>query len=1004
MKLRIHFLTALFAAFLMACSSGPKTNFSDYVDPFIGTGGHGHTFPGATRPFALVQLSPDTGIRGWDWCSGYHASDNSIMGFSHTHLSGTGGPDLGDIMFMPTVGDVKIVAGSKENPDEGYRSRFSKAKEKASAGYYEVHLDDYGVDVALTSTRRAGYHQYSYPESAQSNIIIDLKHGVSDGPREGFIKKISDTEVVGYRRSKGWAMDHTVFFVAKFSKPFEAIEIFAEDQPVAGVTEKKSKNLKAALRFKTGAGEKITAKVGISGTSIDGARLNLDEEIGGKSFAEVCQESKDEWEVALAKIAVKSGSDKDLRTYYTALYHAMVAPYVFSDVDGKYTGMDRKIHQVKEGEEHYTLFSLWDTFRATHPLFTIIAPEKNDQFTRSLLDKYDQYGMLPIWELHGNETNCMIGYHSVPVIADAILKGQSGVDAERAYKAMKHSAMADISGLNYYKEMGFIPCDKESNSVSKSVEYAFDDWCIAQVAKKLGKTKDYEYFTTRSQSYQKYFDSQMGLFRGREINGRWNRKTNPLESSALGSGDYTEGNAWQWGFFAPHDVEGLIGLHKGDKQFTFMLDSLFEQQTEMTGHSTDVTGLIGQYAQGNEPSHHVAYLYNFAGEAWKTQARVRDIMEEMYTDQPDGLSGNEDCGQMSSWLGFSALGFYPVNPASGEYIIGSPLFDEAVVTMGSGKTFTVKAQNNSKKNVYVQSMTLNGKPYAKTFIKHSDLEAGGELVFVMGPKPNKNLGTAKADRPESKAFGNNAVAKLPAKLYMPFVNEAGRVFKSDKRVSLASTQKSVIRYTTDGTEPTAKSPVYKASLKLRKTTTLKAKAFADGFAPSPTLEEKFVKAKFNVSGKGFPKISLEKPAGKAYNPGTKTLLDGQLGTENLRDGKWSGFQGDDLVATVDLGGVKPLTAVSTRFLENTSSWLFLPTSYEVEYSKDGKNFRKAGKLTHPVPTSHPVIRIKEFSQKLPAGTSARYIKVRARNVGTLPSWHLGGGSKAWMFADEIIVE
>jgi predicted alpha-1,2-mannosidase len=740
--------TLFFSAMVAFAATEGEPDPARYVDPFIGTSGHGHTFPGPCVPFGMVQLSPDTGTEGWDWCSGYHTSDSSIMGFSHTHLSGTGAADLGDIMVMAYTGEYRTVPGTKERPDSGYRSAFNHADETASAGYYSVLLKSWNVKAELTATTRCGFHRYTFPTSAKSNVIFDLEHGISDGPIETWVEVVGMDSIRGLRRSRGWAPDHSVYFYAQFSKPFDEFATVVNNRIVVGRSKAKGANVKAIVRFRTNADEVVSVKVGLSGVSAGNALENLKAEISDWSFDGVRARARAAWNDELRKVSVEGGTEARKRTFYTALYHSLLVPYVFTDVNDEYRGMDQKIHRAA-GFTYYTLFSLWDTFRAAHPLYSIIEPERNNDFIQSLLAKYDEAGRLPIWELHSNETWCMIGYHSIPVIADAILKGYGSFDIRKAYTAMKESAEEDIRGLKPYRLYGYIPYDKENNSVSITLEYAYDDWCIAQVAKKLGNANDEEAYTKRALSYRNLFDTQTGFMRGKSSSGKWRPNFNPMSVSILGKGDFTEGNAWQYSFFVPQDVNGLIALYGGDEKFANKLDDLFSQPSvNDNAQSLDVTGLIGQYAHGNEPSHQVAYLYAYAGKAYKTQERVRDIMSTLYSDARDGLCGNEDCGQMSAWYVLSALGFYPVNPADGTYVVGSSLFDRAAITLPNGKVFIIKANGVSDARRYIQSATLNGKPYGFSFIAHRDVMNGGELVFAMGEKPS-TWGCAADARPVS---------------------------------------------------------------------------------------------------------------------------------------------------------------------------------------------------------------------------------------------------------------
>ena len=711
----------------------------DFVDPLIGTGGHGHTFPGAAYPFGMVQLSPDTGLEGWDWCSGYHYSDSSIIGFSHTHLSGTGRSDLMDVMLMPVTGNLKLSPGSKSKPDEGYRSRFSHDEESASPGYYKVRLKDYDIMAELTVSPRCGFHRYTFPESESSHIILDLSHHfATDSVLFTSINKIDSCTIIGERKTKGWGepgekywSEQQLFFALKVSKVFDlsiaADEQFIQEKQASG------KNIKAILNFETSLNEMVLVKVGISAVSAENALQNLSEEIPHWDFNKTLSETQAVWEKELSKIKV-GAPDKNKTIFYTALYHSLLAPYLYNDVNKEYLGFDKQTH-IAEGFNNYTVLSLWDTFRAENPLLTLIAPDKVNDLIQSMLAQYEQYGLLPVWPLWSSETNCMIGYHAVPVIVDAYFKGIRNYDVEKAYQAMKTSAMQDNFGVKELKQYGYIPYDVYNKSVSTALEYCYDDWCIAQMAKDLGKIDDYNYFMRRSAGYRTYFDKEYKLMNGFSSQGSFRRPFDPFFSS-YGECDWVEGNSWQYSFFVPHDVQGLINLYGGSEEFASVLDTLFSMPVGMSGHDVpiDITGLIGQYAHGNEPSHHVAYLYNYAGQPHKAQQRLHEIMSTLYTDQPDGLCGNEDCGQMSAWYVFSAMGFYPVNPAEGIYILGKPMVEKAEISIGD-KPFKVKTVGWSDENIYVQSVKLNGRAYNKLFITHADIVNGGTLEFTMSSVP-----------------------------------------------------------------------------------------------------------------------------------------------------------------------------------------------------------------------------------------------------------------------------
>lgn len=738
----IPFLTILL--FTFSCQQQEKaiqeTDFTQFVDPYIGSDYHGHVFVGANVPFGAVQLGPNNETQGWDWCSGYHYSDSILIGFAHTHLSGTGIGDLGDIIFMP-VSDAYNPEVDKDS-SFNWKSTYSHDRESVEPGYYSVHVERYNIDAELTTTERVGFHKYQYNSGENSFVVVDLKYGTGwDLLTDGLIEQVDNRSIKGHRLSRGWANNQQVFFHTEFSKEIEQFEILASNERQGVVT--------ALISFK-GTGE-LLAKTAISPVSTEGAKANLEAEARNLNFADAKTAAKEKWNSELAKIKIETESLADKRTFYTALYHTMIAPSLFNDVTGEYRGADREV-KPDPGYETHTTFSLWDTYRAAHPLFTLVQQERVNDFINSMLAIYQQQGKLPIWHLHGNETNTMVGYSAVPVIADAYLKGFRGFDAELAFEAMKTSAMLDERGLDYVKSQGFIPADSQVESVARAMEYAIDDWAIAAMAGAMGKTEDAEYFSKRSKYYRNYFDETTGFMRGKMSDESWRTPFSPIFSQHR-EDDFCEGNAWQYTWLVPHDVEGLIELFGSEEAFVTKLDSLFTiPSTQVEGASADITGLIGQYAHGNEPSHHTTYLYAWVGQQWKSAEKVREICTTMYTDQPDGLCGNEDCGQMSAWYVFSSLGFYPVNPANGAYVFGSPLFDEAEIELPEGKSFKVIAENNSKENIYIHSAKLNGQPYEKTFITHKDILQGGELVFVMGNTPNPEFGKAMENRPKSVVY------------------------------------------------------------------------------------------------------------------------------------------------------------------------------------------------------------------------------------------------------------
>jgi predicted alpha-1,2-mannosidase len=715
-----------------------------YVDPFIGTGGHGHTYPGTTVPFGMVQLSPDNGTQGWDWCSGYHYSDSMIAGFSHTHLTGTGIGDWCDISVMPSDGLISDTITL-------YREKFSHQNEKASPGYYSVKLDN-GISAAFTATERCGLHQYTFPAGSQPVIRFDLGFAINwDAPVSTMIQQVNDSTIAGYRYSKGWANNQRIYFAARTSVPFSKLYL-ADDKTAVNGKSQVGKKLKGQLVFADLKGKPFLMKVALSSTNIRKAIAALNE-IKGWDFNAVKKSAENKWETELQKISINSKDQQAKKIFYSALYHTCLAPVLYSDADGEYSnGTSEGIKKMPAGKQRYTEFSLWDTFRALDPLLTVTQPARLPDLINTMLSFYDETGLLPVWDLSACETNCMTGYHAVPVVADAILKNVQGFNIEKAFEAMEKSAMQNVRGTDLYRQYGYIPQDKYGSSVTVTVEYAYDDWCIAQVAKKLGKMDDYKIFMQRSASWKKLFDPSTGFIRAKYSDGKWASPFDPyLSEHDEHKAMYTEGNAWQHSFFVPHDVQGLAKAHGSNEQFIMKLDSLFTVSSVLTGEnaSPDVSGLIGQYAHGNEPSHHIAYMYNYVGAAWKTQEKVRMIVDSMYHDRPDGYAGNEDCGQMSAWGVWSMTGVYPGNPSGGQYVFGSPYFDEVKFNLPGKKAFIIITKNAGKDHPYIQSVRLNNKPYTKTYIEHSVLINGGVLEFVMGENPNTSFGKDPASWPAS---------------------------------------------------------------------------------------------------------------------------------------------------------------------------------------------------------------------------------------------------------------
>lgn len=715
-----------------------------YVDPYIGTGGHGHTFMGASVPYGAVQAGPSNINKGWDWCSGYYYADSVCIGFSQTHLSGTGIGDLGDVLIMPYTGEARTDRGTQDKP--GYASTYSHKNELVSPQYYSLKLDN-KVRVELTATERVAFHKYTFPPAEQGHIIIDLGEGNNDVSTDTYIKLDDAYTIVGYRFSKGWAKNQQLWFAIKSSVPLKNFKVYNFNDAKPGV-ELKDQHVKGLITFDkpvTG----VMFKVGISPVSSGHALANIQAEIPGWNFGDVAKQAKAKWDKELSKIYVETNDNAIKRTFYTSLYHTMIDPALYNDHDGSYRGTDKKVYK-NPGFDNYSVFSLWDIYRSCAPLSTIIHQDRINSFINSLLVAYKQQGKLPIWPLMGNETDCMVGYHSVPLIVDAYLKGYRGFDVNLAYEAMIKSSTRDDYGMSYVKQEGYIPADKEYGSVSKAMEYAIDDWCIAQMAKKLGKIKDYQLYSKRAAYYKNYFDASIRFVRPKMSDGSWKTPYDPFKS-IHGKGDFVEGNGWQYTWLVPQDVEGLIKLMGGDKGFIGKLDSLFSATGSMGDEaSSDITGLIGMYAHGNEPSHHVTYMYAFAGAQWKTAEKVRQVMHDFYSDKIDGLAGNEDCGAMSSWYVMSSMGIYPCNPASGVYVFGSPLFDKVKIQVGNGKYFTMQVVNNSPQNIYIQKVEFNGIDYSKSYLKHKDLMQGGQMKITMGDKPNYNFGRLAANRPMSK--------------------------------------------------------------------------------------------------------------------------------------------------------------------------------------------------------------------------------------------------------------
>lgn len=721
------------------------------VNPFIGTEEHGHVFLGANVPAGFVQLGPSNIMQtwdkfnGWDWCSGYNYISKEILGFTHTHLSGTGIGDLNDILLLPATGKLMLNKMEFNKPETGYGSYFSHNKEICTPGFYKVHLDRYAIDAALTATERVGFHQYQFPKAANPHIVVDLEFGMGwDAVVKCGIKKVNDSTFVGYRFSKGWAPDQRLYFAIKLSRPVTGFSVVDSTTAKVG-NDINGKKLKAGLLFDSPDAFEVKVKVGLSPVSEENALANIAAELPHWDFARAKRQAEGKWNAHLSTIQIEA-SDAVKEKFYTAMYHCFVSPSVFNDVNNQYRGADQNVYRLKNQADNYSIFSLWDTYRGLHPLMTIIQPNRVNDFVKTFLNIYKQQGRLPLWHLSANETNCMIGYPAAPIIVDAYLKGFRDYDVQLAYEAIKHTAMQQTDGLKWVQQLQFIPADSVHESVAKGMEYAISDWSIAQMAKALNKQDDYEYFSKRAKLYQLYFDKETRFMRGRFGEDKWRTPFNPVYAP-YSANDYTEGNAWQYTWLVPQDPHGLIRLLGGEKSFIGKLDSLFTvSSAQVEGTPPDISGMIGQYAHGNEPNHHTPYLYAYAGQPYKTAALIRNITDTFYTTKPNGLCGNDDAGEMSAWYIFSALGFYPVNPAEGKYVFGSPLINSAVINTGKA-VFKIKVINNSDENKYIQKIVLNGKPLTKSYLLHSDIVKGGNLSIYMGSTPSVKWGVSVADRP-----------------------------------------------------------------------------------------------------------------------------------------------------------------------------------------------------------------------------------------------------------------
>lgn len=994
----------LFILFLFfAEHTNAQIDFTRWVNPFIGTGGHGHTFPGATLPFGMVQLSPDTRMDDWDGSSGYHYSDSVIYGFSHTHLNGTGVPDYCDILFQPFTGDDQWTK-------EEYRSPFSHKNEKASAGFYSVHLDKYNIDVALTATLRTGLHQYRFPaDAAEGKIMIDLNH--RDKLLDAYIEQTDDYTIKGYRFSQSWAKNQKIFFAAHFSKPIKKTAFrYAEQKdklPAAG--ENKNK-LSCILNFDCSDNRTLLVKVAISPVDMDGALNNLEKEQPGFDFEGTVQKAKTAWNKELGKIEVSGGTADQQTIFYSALYRTLIQPNIYQDVDGRFRSTDDKIHN-SEGFENYTVFSLWDTHRAYHPLMSIINKKRTTDWINTFLAQYKYGGMLPVWELSANETFCMIGYHAVPVILDAFMKGVRGFDEQLALKAMNEYATSNRFGIREYAKTGFLSNDVEQESVSKTLEYAYDDWCIAQFALRHSRNDLYNTYIRRAQSYKNVFDPVTRFMRGK-MQSSWYSPFQPTEINHF----YTEGNSWQYSFYAPHDISGLIDLYGGPGSFYKKLKELFYTTEGLTGRDqADVTGLIGQYAHGNEPSHHAAYLFNYVGKPFETQKLVYKICNEFYRNTPDGIEGNEDCGQMSAWYIFSALGFYPVCPGNNEFALGTPLFDKAILHLENGKDFVITANRKNQGEQYIQSIAINGKTSTQSFIRYNDMQNGGELVFHCSEKPVQKFGREEKDWPVSLGsavvqngsgqadtyVSRNTPNRNTGIIPSPFVvGETSRKFRGYKTVALGCVNKQAeIFYSVtinDSVHTTTGFLKYTGPFTIGSTVRLSMYSQFENRG-SPVTEQLFNKIPEDKEVTVLSKVNPLYPA-----DGPVSLIDGIYGTVNWRAGEWQSYYGTDFEAVVDLKTVKTISFAGGHFLQDIGSWIWPPRSLQFSVSNDGISFTNAG--TVPLNYNERDEKAQLVQTGIPLSVTARFVKIKAINYGVIPAWHLGAGGNAHIFVSELIIK
>ena len=1006
MRYSVKIIGFVFILILLGCNQGSERPI-DFVDPMIGTDGTGHTFPGATTPFGMVQLSPSNDFKGWAWCSGYHYSDSILKGFAHNHISGAGLSGLGDILLMPTVGKPIVNSGSEELPETGYRSRFSHENESASPGYYRVFLKDYNITVELTASSRVGFHRYIFSDSEEGNVIIDPTHGLDESIIRTDLEFISASELRGCKYSAGDDGLNTVYFYAKFSEPSIKRGIAVNDVIDQNKSEASSENTKAFLSFNMDENESIEVKVAISHVSYEGAKKNYDAEAKGVDFDKALMRARNMWKEKLNKFQIKGLNKRDESVFYTSLYHSFISPNLISDVDGRYV-IDGE--QSQSDEPHYSNFSTWDTYRALHPLFCIVEHEHNKRFVNSLSSRHHKQNVgLPIWELLGYDNKCMIGYNAVAPMVEAVLKDIQGIDPEEVYEAVKSAAnntsvekssiVYGRNGMKKYKKLHYVPAEVNA-SVSKTTEQNYYDWAIARLAKKLGKTEDANLFKARSLGYRNLFRADKELLWPKYASRKWRE----MDSTRWYDYEmnYVSGNAWGYSSYVPHDIEGLVDLIGGRDAFGKWLDKIFTDTTQLGGAPhVDISGFIGKYGHGDEPSHHMPYLYNHALQPWKGQVLVRKIMNDFYTDKPDGLVNNEDLGQMSAWYIFSALGFYPVNPAALVYEIGSPKVEEATINLENGKTFKVVAHNNNKQNVYIQSAILNGKRLEKTYITHSQIMNGGKLEFVMDKEPNKNWANYSAASSKSKVQLEDK-SKIAQVLPAPYDSNEKSVFHDKLKIRLSCKDRDPqIYYTLNGTDPNSGSKRYTEPFYLTKTTRLKAIAIDEKQNRGIPMDRSYYKT-IDLNGNDSDvEVSLAAAPVSGHETG-QNLVDGELETTYQGDKNWSVWNGNDMELLIDFGKKKIIESLTASYLDHTVLWIFPPKAIRVYTSTDGQDFNCIARKEEisSSPTFNPFI--KRPSLKF-SPVQTRFLKVEMENYGEIPKWHKGGGQSARLYVGEIFV-